>query len=153
MDMIFADDSRQPRPSRIGMGPLVAIGGVHVPAEALGALQREVENLCTRTGFPPGEQFKWSTTKKELVMRALVGDDRLRFYQDLFAIAAAHGVKACVVVEDTSKSVARTGRIKDGRFESGSQNHEEDALALFLERCQNALRATGRLWLSFTSAV
>lgn len=144
MDLIFADDARQSRPSRIGIGPLVAIGGVHVRAEAVGALEREIESLCARTGFPPGEQFKWSPTKKELVMRALVGDSRLRFYQDLFALAAAHRVKACVVLEDTTKSAARTGQVKDGRFEPGSKTHEEDAIALFLERCQNALRAAGR---------
>jgi len=49
MLFFFADDSRQLKPSRPGMGPLVAIGGVGVADTELRSLQEEIERLCAKT--------------------------------------------------------------------------------------------------------
>ena len=60
MDFIFCDDSQQPNPTRRKMGPLVATGGIVVPDAALRPLLLDLEKLCRETGFPRGEEFKWS---------------------------------------------------------------------------------------------
>ena len=60
MHLIFADDSHQANPSRLKMGPLVAIGGVHVHETAARRLEQALEYECGQAGFPPGEAFKWS---------------------------------------------------------------------------------------------
>ncbi len=72
MDFIFADDARQQKPSVPGMGPLVAIGGIHVGADHVGPLERELDELCAATGFPDGEEFKWSTGRQTWMRDHLV---------------------------------------------------------------------------------
>lgn len=57
----FADDARQRTPSRDGMGPLVATGGLIVEDRAVGPLERALDALCRDYRFPPGQEFKWST--------------------------------------------------------------------------------------------
>jgi hypothetical protein len=58
MDFVFADDSRQNNPSRKSTGPLIGIGGVYVPGDNVGPLERDIEALCAKVGIPDGEQFK-----------------------------------------------------------------------------------------------
>lgn len=130
MDFIFADDSKQAKPSRLGAGSFVAIGGAYVPGERVGFLEREIEKLCALTGFPPNQQFKWSPGAKENFMRAkLVGERRSRFYHQLFGIASEFEVSTCVVLVDSHyKSAIET-----------SSDPEYDATALFLERMSYAL--------------
>lgn len=132
MDFIFADDSSQPKPSRLGAGRLVAIGGIHVPAPHVGTLERRLEALCSRWGFPAAQQFKWSPGKRENFMRTqLVGDRRDAFYEDLFTLARSFEVQACVVVADSNYNHAR----------SESESHEADVTALFLERVSSVLES------------
>jgi hypothetical protein len=45
MKLIFADDSRQNNPSRPGMGPLVAIGGLSVDAEDVRSLNDSIDAI------------------------------------------------------------------------------------------------------------
>ena len=81
MDFIFADDSRQQNPSRPGMGPLVAIGGIHVPGNQVSSLERGLRSHCDAAGFPHNEQFKWSPGRKEAFEREkLKGTERTNFY-------------------------------------------------------------------------
>jgi hypothetical protein len=135
MDMIFADDARQKRPSRSNTGPLVATGGIHVPGEAAGDLERAISAHCDSTGFPTDQQFKWSPGKRDSFMRTeLVEDARLLFYEQLFAVVADHGVTAFVVVEDSSRGLAA----------HGSSSHEEDVTTLFLERADWCVSQKGK---------
>jgi hypothetical protein len=135
MDVIFADDARQTKPSRKFTGSLIGIGGVYVPGDAVGPLERAIESLCSDLGFPAGEQFKWSPGKKETFMKAkLVSDARLRFFESLPTLAKQHQASAFVVIEDKSANPAR----KD------SNTHEEDATALFLERADWTFRQNRR---------
>lgn len=132
MEFIFADDARQDNPSRLGVGPLVAIGGVHVHADAVGALERQIDEHCRDWGFPRAEQFKWSPGSTEPFMRTqLVEDRREGFYEGLIELAISHQVRACVVIEDTKFKTAR----------EQSRDHEHDVTALFLERVSADLRA------------
>ncbi|NVL90622.1 MAG: hypothetical protein HWN69_06440 [Desulfobacterales bacterium] len=125
MDFIFADDARQKNPSRKGMGPLVAIGGVHVSGDKVGLLEKAINDLCARTGFPSGQQFKWSPGKKDTFMKTkLIGEARVTFYQELCELGIQNGSSACVVIEDSRRRTAL----------SGSESHEIDVTSLFLER-------------------
>lgn len=131
MQFIFADDARQDHPTRLGVGPLVGIGGVHVSADRVGFLEREIAQLCRQWGFPDGQQFKWSPGSTEPFMRSQLTEDRREaFYADLLEIAVQYEVSACVVIEDTTYRPAR----------QQSKDHEHDVTALFLERVSANLR-------------
>lgn len=135
MDYIFADDSRVPKPTRSGMGPIVAIGGLHVGGDAVGALEREIGRLCTSVGLPATEQFKWSPGKKEEFLKEhLKGDARKEFFLSVIRALAASGAVAHVVVVDTTATAAS----------NKASGPEEDATVLFLERCEWALSQRGR---------
>ena len=58
MDFIFADDSEQNKPQREEMEPLIGLGGIHIPAEQIADIEHEINELCSRYGFPDGEEFK-----------------------------------------------------------------------------------------------
>jgi hypothetical protein len=47
VDLVFMDDARQ-TPSRPGMGPLVAAGGVYVPGDNVRELEAAIDALCDR---------------------------------------------------------------------------------------------------------
>lgn len=135
MDFIFADDSRHAKPSRKGMSSIVAIGGIHVAADAVGPLERRLERICTEVGLPSTEQFKWSPGKKEGFLRTRLKDaSRRDFFLALLAAAAEFNAKACVVIVDTTAA----------RASKKAASAEEDATILFLERCEWALSQAGR---------
>lgn len=61
MKLFFLDDARQHKPSRAGIGSLIAVGGISLTDSAVGDLEKSIDSLCrTDYGFPPGEEFKWS---------------------------------------------------------------------------------------------
>lgn len=123
VDFVFADDSRQESPSRLGMGPLVAFGGIHVPANSVRGLERSIDNLCVTSGFPNREPFKWSPSKNLWMAKNLVQFNRLKFFERLLNLAKNYGVQACVVVCDTQYMNA-----------TAATSHETDVVWLFLER-------------------
>lgn len=128
VDVIVADDSSQ-RPSRKGMRELVAVGGLHVPSEAVGALERDLDELSAETGFPPGEEFKWSPKSKQWMRDNLVGNERTEFFLQALNLARKSGASAIVTVVDTKAQPANPG--------AGSP--QEDAMILFLERAHNQI--------------
>jgi len=135
MDIVFGDDARQLRPSRKSIGSLAAIGGVYVQGDAVGPLERALDEICTRYKFPNGEQFKWSPGKKENHMRSVIIEEvRKDFFNEILVVARFHNVSAFVIIEDV--------RYKPARRES--KNHEEDLTALFLERANKCFQASSR---------
>lgn len=133
MDLFFADDAGQRNPSRPGMGPLVAIGGIHVPSQGVRDLEREIDDICVNEcGFPPGEEFKWSPGPNLWMHNHLVEDEREEFFIRVLTLARDSGVTAAIVVEDASR-----GRATD------AQTAEEDVVRLFLERVQRELEKAG----------
>jgi hypothetical protein len=129
MDLFAIDDSAQRKPTRDGMGPLVAVGGVHVRGEKVRELEIALDALCVEAGFPPGEEFKWSPSKKSWMRDGLVEETRTEFFLDALALALDAGASAIVVMEDTSKN----------RASAGSSTPEEDVTMMFLERAHNHL--------------
>lgn len=107
------------------MGELLAIGGLHVPAAQVGPLEKAIRAHCDSIGFPRLEQFKWSPGKSERFQKEKLNDEkRSDFYIQLLQLAAKHGARATVVVSDRTKGKAR----------QASRTHEDDIVALFLER-------------------
>jgi hypothetical protein len=109
------------------MGELLAIGGLHVPSAQVGPLEKAIRAHCDALGFPRTEQFKWSPGKSERFQKENLNDEkRFDFYNHLLKLAAQHGATATVVISDRTKGKARRT----------SKTHEDDILALFLERIE-----------------
>lgn len=127
MDLVVADDARQLHPTRPGAGPLVATGGIYVPGDSVRPLERKVQALCSQYGFPPGEEFKWSPTRNHWMYQNLIGERRHDFFVGVIRLCQTYGVKALVVIEDSSCGSA------------AGFDHEMDATKLFLERVHKQL--------------
>lgn len=128
VDVFFADDSKQRSPTRSGVNSLVSIGGIYVPSAQVLALETTLGEVCHRHGFPsPQEPFKWSPNRGHWFRDGVA--DRAAFFVELIETASNHSVKAIVMVEDESCRTA-TGQTDD---------HEFDALTLFMERAQYIL--------------
>lgn len=134
MDLIVVDDASQKKPSRKGMGPLVAAGGVHVPGGQVLSLEKALAQHCHEVGFPANQEFKWSPGRKEWMWGNLVDEDRGAFFRGCFDLAAEAEITAFVMIEDK----------KRGKAMESSASHEEDAVKLLLERGNNLLREGGR---------
>lgn len=128
-DIFFSDDSRQANPSREGMGPLVAAGFVHVASEHVRELERDLNALCSRNGFPDGPEgeFKWSPGRELWMRESLVEQERATFFEEALGLAEAAGVRAVVVIEDTGC-----------RSATGAE-HTVDVTKLMLERVESVL--------------
>lgn len=130
MYFVFADDSRQRRPTRHHMRPFVTIGGVHVLDTAFRPLTLALDQLCQQAGFPTGEEFKWSPRRDSWMHDNLRDEERRAFFTSVLTTAAAHSVLVTVVLSDTSSAFACPS----------STSPEHDVTTMFLERTNNALR-------------
>jgi len=130
MYLFFADDSQQDRPSRPGMGPLIAIGGIGVPAHQIRPIEREVNVICESYGFPYNEEFKWSPRRNQWMHSHLAHPERTQFFTEILEVSRDLGAFAIVVVED-----------REDRTATGADDHYEDVTALLLERIHLQLRA------------
>ncbi|HXF95586.1 MAG TPA: DUF3800 domain-containing protein [Gemmatimonadales bacterium] len=139
MYFVFADDSRQRRPTRLHMRPFVSIGGVHVLDTAFRPLNLALERLCRQTGFPLGEEFKWSPRRGTWMHDNLRDEGRRDFFLSVLTVAAEHNVQVTVVIADSSNAFAC----------SSSRTHEQDVTTMFLERTNNALRSANDLGIVF----
>jgi hypothetical protein len=133
LDDFFVDDSTQKKPSRNGMGKLVGVGGIGVPGENVRDLERHLENLCSKTRFPPGieGEFKWSPGKEHWMRDNLKEEKRTGFFKAVLRLARDAGGMVIVVIE-----YAKRGRATDAK------TAEEDVVKLFLKRAHHALAST-----------
>jgi hypothetical protein len=129
VDLFAVDDSRQNSPTRDGMGPLVAVGGLHVPGDQVRDLERELDRICAEAGFPPGEEFKWSPKRHSWEYQHLKFEARDEFNLAALNAADEAGATGMVVMADTTRSKA----------DASAESHEEDVARMFLERAQNHL--------------
>lgn len=131
VDLFAFDDSKQTDPTREGMGPLVAAGGLHVPGDKVRELELALDSLCAEVGFPKGDEFKWSPAKGSWQRRKLLYEKRDHFNLRALALARDAGAQAMVVMADTTYRLA----VPDAR------SHEEDVIIMLLERAQKCLRS------------
>lgn len=128
MDFFFIDDAQQNSPSRPGMEPLSAIGGIHIPDEHVQSLEAGLSELCRDCGFPSNEIFKWSPQRDSWMHGNLTGHAREDFYRRTLALATDEGASAIVVIEDvTSRRASRARTV------------ELDLINLFVERAHREL--------------
>lgn len=129
MELFFADDSRQNRPSRNGMGPLIATGGILVKGDKVRALEKEVDNLCTIDyDMPQEEEFKWSPDRGSWFRQNLVEENRTQFFIEVLSLFKSADAKAIVVIVDM-----------EARTATDAPTHEQDVTSLLLERVDNQL--------------
>lgn len=135
LDLIFADDSAQLNPTRDGMRPLKAIGGIHVAGQQVLPLERELNRICGEWGFPNGKEgeFKWSPGRDRWMHQNLVGQAREKFFYQVLDAAAEAGVRAVVVIEDTDCALA-----------TGADSRELDLANMFIERISKRLTRVDR---------
>jgi hypothetical protein len=128
LDFWFADDARQKKPSRHGVGELIGVGGVRVSAAKVADFEHDLEVVCGSYGLRREDRFKWSPTKKQVdaAMRSLAGDRRTQFFVKLLSVARKFDARAVVVIEDVTRDKA----------DKRTATHEEDVTALFLERIE-----------------
>lgn len=130
MHLIFADDSKQSSPTRPGVGPLVAAGAVMVDADVARSAEKALDALCRGTGFPPGEEFKWSPGRACWMRTSLIADARETFFRAVIDVLLAHGALAHVVIEDANR----------GRATRWDCSTEDDVVVMLLERLANRLK-------------
>lgn len=131
MRFFFADDSRQPKPSRDGMGPLVSVGGISVPYGVVGEIERKINGVCDKYGFPDAEPFKWSPGRELWMTKNLINAKRKEFFLEVLGTLKKYKVTAIVAIEDEKYKTAAKEDIP----------HEQDVTKLFLERVDNYLNA------------
>ena len=129
MEIYFIDDSKQSTPSRNGMGPLVAIGGLAIQGDWVGDVEKAIEQLCHDYNFPSTNSpqknaFKWSPGRDYWMHDNLKGRKRRKFFTSLMTLLANSDAKAMVVVEDTCYKAA----------DKSSSSPEMDVIKLLLER-------------------
>lgn len=130
MDFFFVDDAGQSKPSRKGIGSLLAVGGIHIPEEVLKILESEIEYICVEAGFPLGEVFKWSPGRELWMHDNLKFDDRERFFLSVLAKLEEFKITAWVIIEDIKYKTA-----------TGTDRHDIDLTQMFLERIHFTLCA------------
>lgn len=130
MHLIFADDSKQSSPTRSGVGPLVAAGAVMIDADVARSAEKALAALCVTTGFPPGEEFKWSPGRESWMRTSLVAEARDSFFRSVIDVLLAHGVLAHVVIEDANRA----------RATRWDRSAEDDVVIMLLERLANRLK-------------
>ena len=130
MYFFFVDDSIQNKPSRPGMGSMVAIGGVRVHADHVSVLEKCIQDICNDTGFPRDEEFKWSPGRYLWMRKNLVNKVREQFFIDILKEIQKYDVSISIVLEDKNCKPAV----------STCQSAQEDVILLFLERVQRQLK-------------
>jgi hypothetical protein len=136
--LVFADDSKQDRPTRAGMGRLVAAGAILAPSEQINGLEKRIQRLCRTNHFPVEDsrksEFKWSPGPELWMYSNLVWPERETFFLSVVESLAEAGVRAIVAVDDLNFPVATTRA-------NGSEplTHEQDATYLLFERINRFL--------------
>lgn len=123
MYLFFADDSKQNNPTRPRMGPLLATGGLFIAGDDLASLERSLEDLCQRIGFPANEEFKWSPRRSSWMHHGLVEGARREFFANVLGICSMHHSTAVIILSDSNY-----------RTPSNCANHEIFMTKMLIER-------------------
>lgn len=123
LDVFFADDSRQLKPSRNVILPLVGIGGLNISGNSIYHLNVAIEETCEKAGFLPNEEFKWSPSRELWMYHNLRNEKRKDFFLNVIRKLEEHEVIAFIIVRDT-----------ECRSATGAATPELDATTMFLER-------------------
>jgi Protein of unknown function (DUF3800) len=95
----FLDDSAQPRPTRDGLGGLVALGAIVVDEAALDPWAEEFRGLCRRLGLPPGTEVKWSPPRGNW-LRDHGAEVQQQMRERMLHLAIEYEIRTVVVLAD-----------------------------------------------------
>jgi len=132
MRLLFADDSRQNNPTRKGMGPLIAIGGISVPCKATPKVEIEMNEICRKYGFPKGKMFKWSPGRDLWMHDNLIGVRRKAFFLEIVQCLRNYEARAIIIMEDVNYRPALADK-----------SPENDTTCLYIERINLYLKRMG----------
>lgn len=105
------------------MGPLVATGGLFVAGDDLASLERSLESICRRVGFPANEEFKWSPRRGSWMYHGLVEGARREFFAEILGICSTHHTTAVIILSDSTS-----------RTPNDCANHEIFMTKMLIER-------------------
>lgn len=125
MQLWFVDDARQLTPTRRGDRSVVCSWSDLCLGANLRSFENALDTLCRSTGFPDGQEFKWSPGRALWMRDNLSGEARTEFFLNAVAIARDHGICGTLTVVDTNHTVI-----------TGASNHETAVVRLLLERIQ-----------------
>lgn len=128
MDVFFADDSSQSRPSRPGMGRLLAVGGIYVPGDEVRYLEDAINQTCEKYRVPNGEEFKWSPRRDSWMHSGLIGRSRTEFFTEVLGHCARSGAEASAVIVDRDLPTA-TGSVVTPEYATGMLIRQVDRIA------------------------
>jgi len=89
------------------MGPLLSAGGFFVRSGSLHSLEHALAAICTKAGFPNGEEFKWSPARGSWMRDNLTLEARTQFFVEVLTELVKHDAKTIVVVADTRRTPRR----------------------------------------------
>lgn len=113
MYYVFVDDAQQNNPTRPGLEPLVAMGGVAVPDDAVDILEKKIEDICYSYGLSTRDEFKWSPGKNQSRFREIT--DRAEFFKKILSLAKQSDVKALVIISNM-RSTPIVNYLSDHKF-------------------------------------
>jgi len=127
MQLWFVDDARQRTPTRDRMGPLCVAGAICISEANLKGFENALDELCSNTGFPDRQEFKWSPGRDLWMRDNLKNDARTEFFLNAVKCARDHGICGVLTAIDTNHKVI-----------TGASSHEVAVVRLLLERIHNS---------------
>lgn len=106
IEIFFSDDSVQ-KSVRIGMGKIIAFGGVFVEPDKLKPLQSKIDEIAKSYGIPDGEELKWSPKPESWIYKNLHGERRTSCYSKVLSEAKNHDVRALVIAWDEGRTTVK----------------------------------------------
>jgi uncharacterized protein DUF3800 len=129
MDVFFADDSSQTKPSRRGMGRLLAVGGLYVPGDEVRYLEDAINETCEKYGVPDGEEFKWSPRRNSWMYSNLKGSSRTDFFREILGHCAGVAAEVSAVIVDRDLPTA-AGAAVTPEYTTGLLIRQVDRIAV-----------------------
>jgi hypothetical protein len=101
-----------------------------IDADRARSAEQALGAVCVATGFPVGDEFKWSPRRGTWMYASLHGVDRQNFFLNVISVLQDHETLAHVVMEDSRRS----------RATQGAASAEHDVVVMLLERLANRLK-------------
>ena len=105
---------------------MLSAGGIIIPADRSGVLERQLQELCADVGFPDREEFKYSPGQELWMRDNLAHPQREEFFLASIELASQHDPTVIVAMEDT-----------DYKRATDVETPELDVSVLLLERINN----------------
>ena len=100
MRFLFADDSEEKSPRRMGLGHLVGVGAALFPEESLAAYTEGIRSIRKDLGVPPETELKWSPPGGSWLKTPQGNSIRTPLRRRMLTLASELGARSFAVVWD-----------------------------------------------------